>query len=227
MLRDPLKTLMLGALAVIASGALSGCGHVGQDQFDATIAQVRRESREGDEALSRSLGSRVGAVEDKVTGMDGRVASMERDMNALAADFDVMVDRMETAMRFNTPIFFAYDQAELKVDDQEMLNRFSAIIHDYYPGALITVEGFTDASGSPEYNRRLGQRRADAVKEYLVTYGQLRSDRVRSVSYGEDYSRLIEPGVAGPGDAGWQNRRVVLVVDHGEYGLDSVAQGGY
>ena len=210
MLRDPVKKLTLAALAVVTVGTLA-CSHVGRDEFESTIAQVQRESREGDEALSRNLNGRVDAVDARVDGVDGRVASMERDMIALTADFDVMVDRMETALRFNTPIFFATDDAGLRDEDQQMLDRFSNIVHDYYPMATITVEGFTDPSGSAEYNLRLGQRRAESVKEYLITYGQLSQDQVRTVSYGEDTARLVTES---DGDAGWQNRRVVLVIDY-------------
>lgn len=212
MQRDPVKTLTLTALALVAGGPIA-CSHVGQDEFDSTIAQVRREVRDGDDALARTVNGRLDGVDARVDGLDGRVASMERDVAALSADFDVMVERMESAMRFNTPIFFALDDAGLRDEDQRMLDRFSNIVHDYYPAAVITVEGFTDPSGSTDYNLRLGQRRAEAVKDYLVTYGQLGPDRIRTVSYGEDANRLL---TAASGDQGWQNRRVVLVIDHGD-----------
>lgn len=227
MSKDPLKTLTLAALAVVTVGTLPACSHVAQDEFDSTIAQVRREAREGDETVSRTLGARMDGLDERVDGVDSRMASLERDLQALTADFDVMVERMETAMRFNTPIFFAHDAAGLKPSDQELLDRFSSVVHDYYPQSLITVEGFTDASGTPEYNRRLGQRRAESVKSYLVDSGQIGADRIRTVSYGEDIVRLVAPGVAGPGPDGWQNRRVVLVIDHGEYGMGTVAQSPY
>ena len=142
MLRDPVKMLTLSALVVVTGGTFA-CSHVGQDEFDSTIAQVRRESREGDEALSRSLNGRIDDVDARVTAVDGRVASMERDMAALTADFDVMVDRMETAMRFNTPIFFATDDSGLRDEDQIMLDRFSAIVHDYYPSSVTANDGTT------------------------------------------------------------------------------------
>ena len=224
--RRNMKPIKVAVLAALASGTVA-CSHVGQDQFDTTIAQVRREVRDGDESLSRSVGSRIDGVDQRVDGVESRMTSLERDVNALAADFDVMVERMETAMRFNTPIFFAFDEASLNAQDQEMLDRFGHIVQDYYPTAIITVEGFTDAAGSPEYNMRLGQRRAESVKDYLVTAGQITPDRVRAVSYGEEMKRLIEPAVAGPGDNGWQNRRVVLVIDHSADSAGQVAASSY
>lgn len=219
MQREPVKMCTLAALALVTAGSV-GCSYVGRDEFDSSIAQVRREVRDGDESLSRGMNGRMDGVETRMDGMDTRVSSMERDMAALSADFDVMVDRMESAMRFNTPIFFAVDEAGLRDEDQRMLDRFSNIVHDYYPTAVITVEGFTDPSGSSSYNLRLGQRRAESVKDYLVTYGQLVPDQVRTVSYGEDTSRLV---TRSSGDQGWQNRRVVLVIDHSEAFTDRVA----
>jgi peptidoglycan-associated lipoprotein len=88
------------------------------------------------------------------------------------------------------------------------------VLSEYYPEALITVEGFTDPSGSAAYNLRLGQARADNVRGYLVTQSGLSDGQVRSVSYGEDTSRLVRPGAQGPGMEGRENRRVVIVIDH-------------
>ena len=225
MLRDPkpTTTVPLALLAALVVGTV-GCSHVGQDEFDTTIAQVRREVRDGDESLSRSLGGRIDDVDGRVDGVDARVSSLDRDVQALAADFDVMVDRMETAMRMQTPIFFDYDDATLKTEDQAVLDKFGRLVSDYYPTALVTVEGFTDSSGSPAYNLALGMRRASSVRDYLVTYGQLAPDQVRAVSYGEDHARLVSPALAGPGDDGWENRRVVLVVDYGTRYGGQVAQ---
>ncbi|MEM9624137.1 MAG: OmpA family protein, partial [Pseudomonadota bacterium] len=57
-----------------------------------------------------------------------------------------------------------------------------------------------------------GLRRANAVRSFLVETGGLHPERVRAVSYGEDSSRMLEPGAWG--DAGAANRRVSLVVDY-------------
>jgi peptidoglycan-associated lipoprotein len=76
---------------------------------------------------------------------------------------------------------------------------------------VVTVEGFADPAGSTRYNRQLGKRRADGVRDYLVTTGGLPAGQVRTVSYGEDANRLVVPG--GVKDAGLPNRRVSLVID--------------
>jgi len=110
------------------------------------------------------------------------------------------------------PVYFDFDQAELLPKGREVLQRFSQVAQEYYPGAIMTVEGFTDTSGSQAYNQRLGMRRADAVKAFLVEQG-LTGENIRTVSYGESQQRIVAPGEHGPGTAGWQNRRVVIVIE--------------
>lgn len=100
-----------------------------------------------------------------------------------------------------------------------MLDRFAGVVKEFYPQALITVEGFADPIGSASYNLRLGKRRAEAVQQHLVGTGALQSDRVRTVSYGEARDRQVVPGAGGPGTKGTENRRVALVIDYsGEAG---------
>jgi peptidoglycan-associated lipoprotein len=145
--------------------------------------------------------------------MESRMSQLESQLNDLQQQFDVTVERLETALRFDVPVYFGFDDSELQAEGHEVLDRFGQIAQEYYPGALVTVEGFTDAAGSRSYNQQLGMRRADAVKGYLVEQG-LTSDMIRTVSYGEDVQRLVAEGQTGPGTTGWENRRVVLVIDH-------------
>src|SRR5690606_3342853 len=98
----------------------------------------------------------------------------------------------------------------LREEDKAALEDFARVIRDHHPGSLITVEGFTDPAGSVGYNQRLGQARADAVREHLVANG-LPADTVRAVSYGKASNRLVAPG--NWGDSGLPNRRASLVVD--------------
>ena len=92
-------------------------------------------------------------------------------------------------------------------------NFFAAVVKEYYPNAVVTVEGFTDPSGSTAYNLRLGRERAEAVKAVLLSQG-LMDTAVKVVSYGEARDRQVVPGAQGPGAEGMQNRRVSLVIDY-------------
>jgi len=199
----------------------SGCAHVNQEELDSRLDQIRQEMQEGDDQNAREiqqLGTRLGDVESRLDGL-------ERDLRALQEDFDVTVERLETAIRFSTPVHFAYDEAEVRSQDREVLDRFGSVVGEYYGGATITVEGFTDPAGSESYNQKLGKRRADSVKSYLTENAGLSADRIRTVSYGESADRLVAPDAQGPGEAGMQNRRVVLVVDFAPESSGSMAQG--
>ena len=130
---------------------------------------------------------------------------------------------MKGMLKFDVPVHFEFASSELRETDRPVLDRFASVVKEYYPGALVTVEGFTDPAGSAAYNQRLGQRRADAVKEYLATAGGFTSETLKAVSYGEVRKRQVVPGAKGPGDAGVENRRVALVIDHAAIATD---QGG-
>jgi peptidoglycan-associated lipoprotein len=200
---------ILSALSLVVT--VAACSRVKPEELDASLAALRadmqREMQQGDDAVSQRLTGRITTVEQ-------RQAALETDLNQLEQDFEVAITRLEEQLRFDVPVYFAFNDATVETDDQAVLDRFNAVRAEYYPNALITVEGFTDPAGSAEYNTSLGLRRASAVRDYLVTAG-LTQDLIRAVSYGEDTQRLVQPTDQGPGNAGWQNRRVVLVIDHG------------
>jgi peptidoglycan-associated lipoprotein len=202
----------LGILAALAvAGATGACKTVSPEDMDASMAALRAEMTEeinaGDERVAGELGGRV-------AGIERRMAALEADLQQMERDFEVSIARLEDELRFNVPVYFGFDDATVEAEDEAVLSRFSSVAQSYYPEALITVEGFTDPSGTEEYNLALGQRRATAVMEYLTENTALSADRVRAVSFGEDTRRLVMPDGWGPGVAGWQNRRVVLVIDH-------------
>jgi peptidoglycan-associated lipoprotein len=210
-----MKTIRNGGLAraAIALGGVllvaSSCAHVKQDQLDRELNRVQSELREEIRQGDAVLDQRIGDLEMR---MDARLATLERDLNALRDEFNVTVERLETAIRFNAPVHFAFDDDQVRPEDRVVLERFAEVVQSYYSNAVITVEGFTDSSGDPAYNLRLGQRRAESVKAFLTQRG-LPENRLRAVSYGEAQERQIVPGVYGPGTEGWQNRRVAMVVD--------------
>ena len=199
---------ILAALAIV--GSTGACATVSPDEMDAGLAQLRAEMQEeiatGDRAVADELNGRVASVERRMAEMEGDLQQMERD-------FEVSIQRLEDQLRFNVPVYFGFDDATVEAEDEEILDRFGSVASEYYPNALITVEGFTDPSGNEAYNMHLGQLRADAVAEYLTSNTPM-SNEIRAISFGENTQRLVMPEGWGPGTNGWQNRRVVLVIDH-------------
>lgn len=104
------------------------------------------------------------------------------------------------------PIFYGLDQSELDAAGQQVLN-VNAEILKKYPTWVITIEGHADERGTAEYNLALGERRALAARNYLVSLG-IPADRLRTVSYGKEF-----PFDPGHDEAAWsKNRRAHFVV---------------
>ena len=104
------------------------------------------------------------------------------------------------------PVLFALDSAEL--DDMGRATvQANADILKKYPTWQVTIEGHCDERGTAEYNLALGERRAVAVKTYLVSLG-ISADRLRTVSYGKEFP--FEP--AHNEDAWSKNRRGHFVI---------------
>jgi peptidoglycan-associated lipoprotein len=82
------------------------------------------------------------------------------------------------------PIIFDYDKSDIREDQKGKLQTATTYLKSN-PNVRITIEGNTDERGSEEYNLALGDRRANAVKQYLVAQG-IAENRLSSVSYGEE-----------------------------------------
>ena len=208
-----LRPRLIRGAALTFAGITAGCAHVGQDQFDAEVAALRAEIELTTSGSNRRTEARLAQLEARLDGLARGLSQLERE-------FDVTVQRLETAVRFDMPVYFAFDRANLRPEDLPVLDRFAAVVGEYYPDALLTVEGFTDPSGSATYNLALGKRRAEAVQRYLIETENFSPEHVRTVSYGEDTARLVSPGQSEQ-KAGWENRRVVLVIEHVGYGSDT------
>ena len=98
-------------------------------------------------------------------------------------------------------VFFDFDSSELTPDSRETVDRLSVWLNNN-PGVTLTVQGHADERGTTEYNLALGERRASAVRDYLIALG-VSSGRLSTISYGEEV-----PAVTGQGEWAWsQNRR--------------------
>jgi len=220
-----LQPRLIRGAALTFAGIMAACAHVGQEQFDSEIAALRAEMEQTASGLEQTASGLNRQTEAQMARLEARLDGLARGLSALEGEFDVTVQRLETAVRFNMPVYFAFDEANLRPEDLPVLDRFAGVVGEYYPDALLTVEGFTDPTGSPTYNLALGQRRAEAVQRYLVESEDFSPERVRAVSYGEDAARLVSPGQDGP-QTGWENRRVVLVIEHLGYGTDAALGAG-
>jgi peptidoglycan-associated lipoprotein len=102
--------------------------------------------------------------------------------------------------------FFDFDKSELRQDARDALTKDAEFLRSY-PQARISIEGHCDERGSTEYNLGLGQRRAEAAKNFLISLG-IPADRMTTVSWGKERPFCTEHN-----EACWsQNRRAHLVL---------------
>ena len=117
-----------------------------------------------------------------------------------------MSDAEKLAQVGNT-VYFGFDSAELAAEAQAILDRQAAFLN-VNPTVIVIIEGHADERGTREYNLALGDRRAVAVRDYLLAKG-LNAARVRTVSYGKE-----RPSVAGSNEGSWEfNRRAATVLN--------------
>ncbi len=212
----------LGAVGVLLG--LSGCAaKVKRDEFTTEVARLREEMQAGDRQVASEVGGRLDSINQTVADHARRLDALDQELQAFRNEYNVSMEKVKGMLKFNVPVHFEFGSGELRENDRPVLDRFASVVKEYYPGAIVTVEGFTDPAGSAAYNQRLGQRRADAVKEHLATAGGFTSETVKAVSYGEVRNRQVVRGARGPGDLGVENRRVALVIDHAEVATDQVA----
>jgi peptidoglycan-associated lipoprotein len=104
------------------------------------------------------------------------------------------------------PVFFGLDAAEVDAEGQRILQANADILRRYQTWQ-ISIEGHCDERGTAEYNLALGERRAVAARNYLVSLG-IPADRVKTVSYGKEFP--FDPGHT---EEAWsKNRRAHFVV---------------
>ena len=89
-------------------------------------------------------------------------------------------------------VYFDYDQYEIRADAQPILEAQAQWLRRY-PAVRVRIEGNADERGTREYNIALGARRANSIRDYLVSHG-VTSDRIATISYGKD--QPIDPGTS-------------------------------
>ncbi len=200
------------ALLALASTALSACATKGyvRNQVETGVAAERSAREAADTDLNgkvTTLGTDLNAVKSEVATLQTDVAALRRDLTALRDEFGAKITAMENGMKFALPVTFAYNDATIRDEDRASLDRFAQVVGKHYSGAVVTVEGHADPSGSRSYNKALSQKRAESVKKFLVGKGVGR-DRMVPKGYGENVP--IADNRTAEGRA--QNRRVEFVI---------------
>jgi len=184
------------ALATLVTAmAVAACGK----KPDTTPTRVAT-GPDSAELAKRRADSIAAAQADSLAKARALADSIAR---AAAADSAAAAARAGDEVRsmLATMIHFEFNKAEIQGGDQTLLDQKIAILQKN-PGLRIQIAGNCDERGSQEYNLALGNRRANAAKQYLVTHG-IDAGRIETVSNGEE-----RPLDAGHTEDAWaKNRR--------------------
>ena len=130
------------------------------------------------------------------------------DRNALGRS--LTADQLREALAregVSDRILFGYDSSDLSPEARSTVEKWARVLNQA-GGTRVVIEGHCDERGTREYNLALGERRANAAKNFLVSQG-IEARRVATISYGKE-----RPAVNGSNEAAWsQNRRGVAVVN--------------
>jgi len=139
------------------------------------------------------------AVGEPVPQVEGEVGEGFSEESLRAQARQELQDRLED-------IHFDFDKYNIRPDARLILKRNYEMLQGA-PGAEVFVEGHCDERGTVEYNLALGQRRANAARDYLMNLG-MRAAQVSTVSYGEE--RPLDPRQT---EQSWaKNRRCHFVI---------------
>ena len=199
------KPIVFTVSAAVAVLLFCGCEST-QVAEDNTAPVLERA--EDDPGSGTSLNTRAGDGFDgglRTDGNGGPGAWVDSAQLGGNADADGWVP-VDPKNRLNMPvIYFAYDSDVLVPSETANLDKIAAYLNQHQALGLV-IEGHCDSRGTAEYNRALGERRANAIRAYLAKQG-VADARMKTVSYGMD-----KPAVSGSGESVWrQNRRGVPV----------------
>jgi peptidoglycan-associated lipoprotein len=140
------------------------------------------------------------------TGSTGQSTSSGNAQVATAPAGPKPGSQMDLTINVGDRVLFAFDSSALSAESRTTIERWAAWLKTY-PANSVIVEGHADERGTREYNLALGERRADAARDYLVSLG-INTNRVKVVSFGKE-----RPAIAGSNENAWgQNRRAALVL---------------
>lgn len=186
------RFILAVALAAFAIGGMTACGK--KQPEGPTPEELRQDSiRQAEQARQDSIRMAEQARQDSIAQVREREAAIERETRSARGILE------ET-------IHFGYDQATLTSEGEQKLMQKVAVMRAN-PDVRIRIAGHADERGSIEYNRALGQRRAEAARNYMTNYG-IPLSRINAVSFGED-----RPLVNASNEQAWaQNRRAEFTI---------------
>ena len=125
------RRIPVAGAALIGAFVVTGCAaKVTRKDFDAEMVKIREEMQASD----RQLGTRVDSVSQLAADHQRRLDALEQELQALRKEYNVSIERMQGMLKFNVPVHFEFDRADLRESDRPVLDRFAAVVREHYSG---------------------------------------------------------------------------------------------
>lgn len=163
-------------------------------------------------ATKKYVNEQVGTVQGQVTTQDGRIQGLDKSSRealerATAAGKLAEGKFLYSVVLTDDTLKFAFGKSDIPEASIPALSALAERLKGENKNVFVEVQGHTDATGSPDYNMKLGKDRAESVRRYLNQQG-VALNRLSTISYGEE--EPVAPNNTKAGRA--QNRRVVVIV---------------
>ena len=190
-------------LLAASAALLAACETASEIDAIASGASGASGSSASTSASSGTSSSSSGGTSSSSSTTSSASASSDSGSSSYSYDTDPKTALIKVGDR----VLFGYDSSELDDEDRSILDNQGKFLNQNL-SLKVTIEGHCDERGTREYNLALGEKRASAVKDYLISVG-INSDRISVVSYGKE-----RPQVLGSNKAAWSmNRRSVTTID--------------
>ncbi|HEV3459695.1 MAG TPA: OmpA family protein [Thermoanaerobaculia bacterium] len=148
--------------------------------------------------------------EQGIAGARGGITATVQELHQAMQALGATESALEVTVSLPADVLFDFDKAEIRPDAAAALARLATVIRAY-PAGRAEIQGHTDAKGNAAYNRALSERRAEAVKRWLVEREKIAADHLATRGFGKS-----RPVADNGTEAGRQkNRRVEVVVQKG------------
>ena len=210
-------------LVIVAAAAALGFGCATKKYVSKEVGAVNQKVETLSDSVERNQ-ERIGRNEDAINRQGGeiqRVDAKADEAGQLAASAHDEAERAfqqaDRAMKgkllyevtlSNDKVSFAFNASELSPDAQMLVDELAEKVKADNRGLWIEIEGHTDATGEPAYNKELGLKRAEAVRDYLYQAHGIPLHRISVYSFGEEVP--VADNTTRDGRA--RNRRVVIKV---------------
>jgi len=152
----------------------------------------------------------IRGIEEGITGARGGIVATVQEVHQAMQALGATESALEVTVNLPADVLFDFDKAEIRPDAAAALARLATVIRGY-PTGRVEIQGHTDAKGNTAYNQALSERRAEAVKRWLVEREKIAADHLATRGFGKS-----RPVADNNTEAGRQkNRRVEVVIQKG------------